>query len=102
LSKHKVLIDCAKKSVKMTTLDGKEMEFVAELVVTAYCVANCAKMKQLDSCQGSMVLVVNEFPHVFHDEFPGMSPDRDIEFVTELMPGTAPIYKTPYKMATQS
>jgi hypothetical protein len=25
LSKHKVLIDCAKKSVKLTTLDGKEL-----------------------------------------------------------------------------
>jgi hypothetical protein len=29
LSKYKVLIDCAKKSVKLTALDGKEMEFVA-------------------------------------------------------------------------
>jgi hypothetical protein len=29
-----------------------------------------------------------------------MSPDRDIEFVIELKPGTAPIYKTPYRMAT--
>jgi hypothetical protein len=35
LSKHKVLIDCAKKSVKLTNLDGKELEFVTELVVTA-------------------------------------------------------------------
>jgi hypothetical protein len=31
LSKHKVLIDCAKKSVKLTTPEGKELEFVAEL-----------------------------------------------------------------------
>jgi hypothetical protein len=29
-----------------------------------------------------------------------MSPNRDIEFVIELNPGTAPIYKTPYRMAT--
>jgi hypothetical protein len=35
LSKHNVLIDCAKKSVKMTTPDGKELEFVVEPVVTA-------------------------------------------------------------------
>jgi hypothetical protein len=28
LSKYKVLIDCAKKSVKMTTPEGKEMEFL--------------------------------------------------------------------------
>jgi hypothetical protein len=30
LSKHKVVIDCAKKFVKLTTPDGKELEFVAE------------------------------------------------------------------------
>jgi hypothetical protein len=29
LSKHKALIDYAKKSIKLTTPDGKEMEFVA-------------------------------------------------------------------------
>jgi hypothetical protein len=28
LSKHKVLIDCAKKSVRLTTPDGKELEFI--------------------------------------------------------------------------
>jgi hypothetical protein len=44
--------------------------------------------------------VVNEFPDVFPEEFPGMPPDRDIEFVIELKSGTAPIYKTPYRMAT--
>jgi hypothetical protein len=46
------------------------------------------------------VPVVNEFPDVFPEELPGMPPDRDIEFVIELKPGTTPIYKTPYRMAT--
>jgi hypothetical protein len=40
LSKHKVLIDCAKKSIKLTTPDGKELEYVIEPVVTAKGVAN--------------------------------------------------------------
>jgi hypothetical protein len=44
LSKHKVLIDCAKKSIKLTTLDGNELEFVIESVVTAKGVANRAKV----------------------------------------------------------
>jgi hypothetical protein len=35
LSKHKALIDCDNKSIKLTTPDEKEMEFVTELVVTA-------------------------------------------------------------------
>jgi hypothetical protein len=49
LSKHDVFIDCAKKSVKLTTPDEKELEFVAELVVTAMGVANHAKVNQLDA-----------------------------------------------------
>jgi hypothetical protein len=100
LSKYKVLIDCAKKSVKLTTPEGKEMEFVTEPMVTAKGVANRAKVNQLDASQGMEVSVVNEFPDVFPDELPGMPPDRDIEFMIELKPGTTPIYKTPYRMAT--
>jgi hypothetical protein len=100
LSKHKVLIDYAKKSIKLTTPEGNEMEFVIEPVVTAMGVANHAKVNQLGASQGSEVSVVNEFPDVFPKELPGMPPDRDIEFVIELKPGIAPIDKTPYRMAT--
>jgi hypothetical protein len=58
------------------------------------------KVNQLDASQGFKVPVVNEFPDVFPKELPGMTPDRDIEFVIELNPGTAPIYKIPCSMAT--
>jgi hypothetical protein len=37
------------------------------------------------------VPVVCEYPDVFPEELPGMPPDRDIEFIIELIPGTAPI-----------
>jgi hypothetical protein len=75
LSKHKALIDCAKKSVKLTTPDGKELEFIVEPVMTAKGVANRAKVNQLDASQGSEVLVVNEFPVVFPEDLLGMPPD---------------------------
>jgi len=42
--------------------------------------------------------VVCEYADVFSDDLPGMPPDRDIEFVIELHPGTAPISKRPYRM----
>jgi hypothetical protein len=74
LSKYKVLIDYAKKSVKLTTPEGKEMEFVAEPVVTAKGVINRAKVNQLDASQGLEVPVVNEFPNVFPEELPGIPP----------------------------
>jgi hypothetical protein len=76
------------------------LEFVTELVVTAKIVANRAEVDQLDASQGSEVPVVNVFPDVFPKELLGMPPDRDIEFMIELKHGTAPIYKTPYRMAT--
>jgi hypothetical protein len=44
------------------------------------------------------IKVVNEFPDVFPKDLPGMPPDRDIEFSIELIPGTAPISKRPYRM----
>jgi hypothetical protein len=100
LSKYKILIDCAKKSIKLTTPEGKEIEFVAEPVVTAKGVANRAKVNQPNASQASEVPMVNEFPDVFPEELPGMPPDRDIEFVIELKLGTTPIYNTPYRMAT--
>jgi hypothetical protein len=68
--------------------------------VTAKGIANRAKINQLGASQGSEVPVVNEFLDVFPKELPGMPPDRDIEFVIELKPGTAPIYKTPFRMTT--
>jgi hypothetical protein len=75
LTKHKVLIDCAKKSIKLTTLDGNELENVTEPVVTAKGVANRVKLNQLDVSQGPMVPVVNEFLDVFPKELSGMPPD---------------------------
>jgi hypothetical protein len=47
-----------------------------------------------------MVPVVNEFLDVFPEELLGMPPDRDIEFVIDLKPATAHIYKSPYRMTT--
>jgi hypothetical protein len=100
LSKHKVLIDCAKKLIKLTTSDGKELEYVEEHIVTTKGIANLVKLNQLDASQGPMVPVINEFPDAFPEELLDMPPDRDIEFVIDLKPHTASIYKSPNRMAT--
>jgi hypothetical protein len=42
--------------------------------------------------------VVCEYPDVFPDDLPRTPPDRDIEFIIELQPGTTPISKRPYRM----
>uniref|UniRef100_A0A2N9I7U4 RNA-directed DNA polymerase n=1 Tax=Fagus sylvatica TaxID=28930 RepID=A0A2N9I7U4_FAGSY len=43
--------------------------------------------------------VVREFPDVFPEDLPGLPPDREVEFSIDLVPGTAPISKAPYRMA---
>jgi hypothetical protein len=47
----------------------------------------------------SDVPVVREYEDVFPEELPGLSPDRDVEFVINLVSGTAPIAQSPYRMA---
>ncbi|KAI3443800.1 hypothetical protein Pfo_000465 [Paulownia fortunei] len=43
--------------------------------------------------------VVQEFVEVFPDDLPGLPPNREIEFVIDVMPGTTSISKAPYRMA---
>ncbi|KAL0445153.1 UNVERIFIED_CONTAM: Transposon Tf2-11 polyprotein [Sesamum latifolium] len=45
------------------------------------------------------VPVVSEFLDVFPEELTSLPPDREVEFVIELLPNTSPISRTPYRMA---
>src|SRR4051794_23575459 len=54
-------------------------------------------LKDLDIDQ---VAIVREYPYVFPAELPGMPPDREVEFLIDLLPGTGPIAKRPYPMST--
>jgi hypothetical protein len=98
LSKHKGIINCAKKAVRLTTSSGKEMEYVAENLVTDKATSNRVVLNQLDATSTMDVRTVSEFSDVFPEELPGMAPDREIEFVIELVPDIAPIFKRPYRM----
>ncbi|KAL5553903.1 hypothetical protein UlMin_041305 [Ulmus minor] len=45
------------------------------------------------------IAVVREFPDVFPEDLPGIPPEREISFEIELLPGSAPVSKAPYRMA---
>jgi hypothetical protein len=45
--------------------------------------------------------VVRDFPDVFPEELLGMPPDREVEFVIDLLPETAPISKRLYRMSLE-
>ena len=44
--------------------------------------------------------VLQEFRDVFLDEISGLPTKRDIDFTIKLVPGAAPVSKTPYRMST--
>jgi hypothetical protein len=62
--------------------------------------SNRMVLNQLDATSTRDIKTVSEFPDVFPEELSGMPTDREIEFVIELVPCTAPIFKRPYRMAT--
>ena len=91
LIKYKGVIRCATKTVQLTHTDATKVEFQA----TTESAIN-ASLNKANAVEDSRV--VSEFPDVFPEDLPGMPPNREIEFIIELVPGTAPIYKRPYRM----
>jgi hypothetical protein len=96
MSKYQGHIDCARKAIAATNSSGVQIEHVATMPSRIAYYKKSVSGPTLDQ-----VPVVCEYPDVFPVELPGMPPDRDIEFVIELIPGTAPIAQRPYHMNPQ-
>jgi hypothetical protein len=79
--------------VRLTKKDGTTFEFVAMVQSDQGNKLNQTKAVALED-----IGVVQEYPDVFSEELPGMPPDRDIEFLIELLPRMPPISKRPYRM----
>ena len=45
------------------------------------------------------MLVVKEFPEIFHEELMSLPPYRELEFTIDLISGSVPISQVPYRMA---
>src|SRR3954467_9140444 len=92
MTEYEGVIDCAKRTVTLTTPEGKRIRIKSNFALKEAMV-NSLKRVSLEE-----VPIVKEYPDVFPEELPGMPPDRDIEFLIDFMPGTGPIAKRPYKM----
>jgi hypothetical protein len=95
LGMHEATIQCAKRIVLLIGPKGDKIELVADPPLGAG-----GSVQQLDDKSLEDIKVVCEYPDVFPEELPGMPPDRDFEFVIDLLPGTAPISKRPYRMSS--
>ncbi|WVZ76600.1 LOW QUALITY PROTEIN: hypothetical protein U9M48_024565 [Paspalum notatum var. saurae] len=91
LEKWGVKIDCAQRIVHLAASDGQEVGISAS--------SPSGYLHQMEARPTDDIRIVCDYPDVFPDELPGMPPDRDIEFLIELLPGTAPIAMRQYRMA---
>jgi hypothetical protein len=98
LSKHKGIINYAKKAVRLIDGSGKELEYVVENLVTNKAATIWIVLNHLDAASTMDVRTVSEFVDVFLEELSGMPPDHEIEFVIELYLSTTPNFKRPYRM----
>ena len=88
LTQHEGNIACASRRVTLVNHKRIKVEFDPKGPKSNPMVCNLTAQSIED------VLVVCEYP----EELPGLSPDRDIEFVTDLLHRTTPIAKRAYRM----
>ena len=109
-------IDCFGKKVVFRIHGQAEFVFEGDRVVRPPPLVSAIQAKRLlrKGCKGFLVYVlqseettlktedisvVKEFPDVFLEDLPGLPPKREVEFIIDLVPGTGPISKAPYRMA---
>jgi hypothetical protein len=93
MSHHKVLLDIAEQRIEIASpavgVSTLYLPLRGSVDPSAY--ASIATILE-------EIPVVCDYPDIFPDNLPGMPPDRNIEFVIELQPGSAPISKRAYRM----
>src|SRR5215216_3881734 len=74
MSRHKGMIDCAKKAITMTSSSGVTVEHISETLPRQFKCNKSIAQPTIDQ-----VRIVCEYRDVFPDVLPGMPLDRDIE-----------------------
>ncbi|XP_051230224.1 uncharacterized protein [Lolium perenne] len=92
MTAYRGIIDCTKKTVALTTPEKKRIHFKSTFELKG------SNVNSLKGVSLEDIPIVREYPDVFLEELPRLPPDTDVEFLIELMPGTGPIAKRPYKM----
>jgi hypothetical protein len=93
MTQHHVSLDISSRIVEIDSSEYKPtILYLPQQQYLSPCTYAATGIKLKD------IPIVCEYPDVFPDDLPGMPPDRDIEFIIELQPGTAPISKRSYRM----
>ncbi|XP_075500089.1 uncharacterized protein LOC142538669 [Primulina tabacum] len=117
LSNYRATVDCFHGVVRFRPYYGSKWNFYGSDSQSRIPLVSAMEMFRIlstgnegfmiyavDATQGkrfevSDIPVVKEFPDVFPDEIPGFPPQREIDFSIELVSGTNPISRAPYRLA---
>ena len=94
MSGHGVLIDTSTRTIMLREPKG-DGAFLVPLPRSFDLQNLSCSIQTTTLCD---IPIVCKFPDVFLDELPGLPLDRDVEFKIELVLGTAPISRIPYRM----
>ncbi|WVZ89856.1 hypothetical protein U9M48_036209 [Paspalum notatum var. saurae] len=98
LKQHNARIDVGSRTVQLCSSSGTDVVIHVPLHKSMPHTVNVADA-QGDAQALAKIPVVCDYPDVFPEELPGLPPDRDVEFKIDLVPGTAPVSRRPYRMA---
>ncbi|WVZ51963.1 hypothetical protein U9M48_003060 [Paspalum notatum var. saurae] len=93
LKQHNAMIDVGSR-----TIHGTDVIIHVPLQEHVHHTVNVAEA-HLEAQALAKIPVGCEYPDVFSEELSGLPPDRDVEFRIDLVLGTAPVSKRPYRMA---
>ena len=118
LTKHRAIFDCGQKTVVLRCSDKSEViiqgikSSVMSNVISAMQARRFIRKGYeaflaliLNSKRGQVdvekIPVVREFPDVFPEELPGIPLEREVDLSIEIVPGTSPVSRAPYRMAIE-
>jgi len=90
LGKHDGVIKCGPRTIDLLHPSGSRVLLSLSKMESHLYALTSTKATALED-----IPMVYDYLDVFLEELPGMPPDREVEFVIELKPGTAPISKRP-------
>jgi hypothetical protein len=94
LAQHKAIINTDLRTIKLS--HGQEE--IQLSIPVAVPVKPSGQVYEAIIPEIQNIPVVCEFPDVFPEDLPGLPPERDVEFVIDLKPDTAPISRRSYRM----
>ena len=116
LTKHRAIVDCGHKTIMLRCSDQSKVivQGIKSSVMSNVISSVQARRLMRKGCETFLVmildskrsqvevekiLVVREFLDVFPEELPGIPIEREVDLSIEIVPGTAPLSRAPYRMS---